>query len=100
MNTEQQNLYEVLELPRDAGRELIEEQCIRLGDRYRPDKNSGDLGAALMLAPIAKAYQTLVDPVRRTAYDAELRSEAIAQEHAAGEAMLALFRTQIGEVCR
>jgi hypothetical protein len=83
MGNDQQNLYEVLGLSQDADRDLIEQQCVRLGDRYRSDKNSGDLRAALMFAQIEKAYQTLVDPVRRAAYDAELRGEATAQGHAA-----------------
>lgn len=79
MSTDQQNLYEIIGLPQDSGRDLIEEQCIRLGDQYRPDKNSGDLRAALMFAKIERAYQTLVDPVKRAAYDAELHSGASAQ---------------------
>jgi len=83
MSTNQQNLYEVLGLPRNASRDLIEEQCIRLGEQYRPDKNSGDLRAALMFAQIERAYQTLIDPAKRAAYDAELRSEATAQGRAA-----------------
>lgn len=84
-STPQQNHYEVLGLPWDAGRDLIEQQCIRLGERYRPDKNSGDLRAALMFAQIEKAYETLVNPVRRAAYDAELlRQPHFAKRSAAG----------------
>jgi curved DNA-binding protein CbpA len=67
-----QNLYEVLGLPQVAGRDLIEKQCIQLGEHYRPDKNPGDLRAALIFAQIEKAYETLLDPVKRAAYDAEL----------------------------
>jgi hypothetical protein len=72
MSIAQQNLYEIIGLPRDAGRDLIEEQCVRLGEQYHPDKNVGDIHAALMFAQIEKAYETLVDPTRRAAYDAEL----------------------------
>lgn len=79
----QQNLYDVIELPQDAGQGLIEERCIRLGERYRSDKNPGDLSAALMFAQIERAYQMLGDPAKRAAYDAELRSEATAQGRAA-----------------
>lgn len=83
MSTDQQNLYEVIGLPRDASQALIEQQCIRLGERCRPEKNLGDIRAAIMFAQIEKAYETLGDPVRRAAYDAELRNEAIAQGHTA-----------------
>lgn len=79
----QQNLYDVIELPQDAGRGLIEEQCIRLGERYRLEKNSGDLRAALLFAQVEKAYETLVDPAKRAAYDAALRSKATAPGRAA-----------------
>lgn len=83
MSADQQNLYEVLGLPQDASQDLIEQQCIHLGERYRSGKNSGDLHAALNFAQIAKAYETLANPVKRAAYDAELRNEAFAQDHAA-----------------
>jgi hypothetical protein len=83
MSTDQKNLYEVLGLPRDAGQDLIEKQCTLLGEWNRPDKNPGDLRVALIFAQIEKAYQTLTDPVKRAAYDADLRNEAIGQDHAA-----------------
>ena len=83
MSTDPQNLYEVIELSRDASRDLIAERCIRLGERYRPDKNIGDLRAALKFAQIENAYRILIDPVRRAAYDEELRSKEIAQDHVA-----------------
>ena len=43
MSANQQTHYEVLGLPQDASMGLIEKQSIRLGERYRPEKNSGDL---------------------------------------------------------
>lgn len=76
-STPHRNLYDVIELPQDAGQGLIEEQCIRLGERYRPDKNSSESRAAFMFAQVEKAYETLSDPVKRAAYDAELRSASI-----------------------
>ena len=68
MSAIQQNHYEVLGLPQDASREVIEGQCLR---------------AALTFAQIEQAYATLVDPVKRAAYDAELRGTATAQRHTA-----------------
>lgn len=72
MSADQQNLYEVIGLPRDASQDLIKERCVELGEWYRPDKNSGDLVKALKFAQIERAYETLVDPVKRAGYDAEL----------------------------
>jgi curved DNA-binding protein CbpA len=87
MSTDQQSLYEVVGVPPDASQALIEEQCIRLGDRYRPDNNSGDLRAGLLFAQIEKAYETLLDPVKRASYDAELlqqRAKSIGMKGAGG----------------
>ena len=72
INIPQQNLYDVIELPQDASQARIEEQCIRLGERYRPDRNSSESRAAFMFAQVEKAYETLSDPVKRAAYDVEL----------------------------
>lgn len=83
MSTAQQNLYEVIGLSKDASQDLIDEQCIHLGERYRPDKKSGDLRRALIFAQIEKAYETLGGPIKRAAYDAELlrqRAKTIEQE--------------------
>lgn len=72
VSADQKNLYEVIGLPWDANQNLIEEQCMRLGEQCRSGKNSGDLRASLLFAQIEKAYETLGDPVKRAAYDAEL----------------------------
>jgi curved DNA-binding protein CbpA len=68
----EQNLYEVIRLPQDASQDRIEEQCIRLGELYRPENNSSDLRAAQIFARIENAYETLRDPIKRAAYDADL----------------------------
>jgi len=73
MSTDQQNHYEIIGVSQDASRERIEEQCIRLGEQYRPDKNPGDLRVALLFAQTEQAYKTLIDPAKRATYDAELR---------------------------
>jgi curved DNA-binding protein CbpA len=81
LSSDQTNLYEVIGLPQNASPDLIEEQCIRLGERYRSDKNSGDVLRARAFAQVERAYETLLDPVKRAAYDTELRREALAQDH-------------------
>lgn len=76
MSVDQRNLYEVIGLPGDASQDLIEERCIRLGELYQPEKNVGDIRAAIVFAQVEKAYETLGDPVRRAAYDAELLGQS------------------------
>jgi len=68
----EQNFYELIGLSQDAPQALIEERCIKLGEQCRPEKNLGEIRAAIMFAQIDKAYETLGDPVRRAAYDSEL----------------------------
>ncbi len=69
MNSILQDLYERIGLPRNASREDIEQACLRLADKYRPDLHPGDPVAAAKFAQIEAAYATLTEPTRRTAYD-------------------------------
>jgi uncharacterized membrane protein YjgN (DUF898 family) len=80
--TVQQNLYEVIGLPQHASPDLIKELCLHLAERYRPENNVGDFQAAHMFAQIEKAYETLLDPVKRAAYNNELNQAARAKERA------------------
>src|SRR4051812_26857693 len=64
-----QSLYAVLGVSPDASSHEIERACLRLGDKYRPDKNPGDADAARMFAVFEQAFFTLADPAKRAAYD-------------------------------
>jgi curved DNA-binding protein CbpA len=75
MSNYSRNHYEVIGLPPDASQEDIEANCLRLGERYRPDKNPDDVVAAREFARVEEAYETLRDREKRAAYDAELRSQ-------------------------
>lgn len=62
------NLYEILEISPDANSEEIKRSYKRLALKYHPDKNK-DPNAAEVFNKIKVAYDTLIDPVRRSSYD-------------------------------
>ncbi|MFL5733589.1 MAG: SurA N-terminal domain-containing protein [Chloroflexia bacterium] len=66
------NPYDVLQVPRDAGEEEIEEAYNALFDRYEPSAHEGDEAAISMLHALNDARDALVDPRQRAALDAEL----------------------------
>jgi molecular chaperone DnaJ len=62
--------YELLGLDRDASEAQVRRAYRRLARRWHPDLNPGNADAARHYAAITEAFETLVDPVRRRAYDA------------------------------
>ena len=69
-----QNHYEALGLYRTATAADIKSQFRRVALRYHPDKNPGDESAIKRFHALVEARDTLLDPERRQAYDAELDS--------------------------
>jgi hypothetical protein len=67
------NHYQVLEVAENASPEVVKAAYKSLMQRFHPDKNPGDATASARAARLAKAYEVLSDPVRRAAYDAEVR---------------------------
>jgi uncharacterized membrane protein YjgN (DUF898 family) len=65
------DFYKLIEVSREARRDTIEQACLRLAERFRPEKNPGDLFAAKAFADIEAAYVTLTDSAKRAAYDSE-----------------------------
>ena len=61
--------YRDLWVPQSATPEQIKSAYRKLARQYHPDGTNSDATAFLS---IGEAYQTLIDPERRTAYDAEL----------------------------
>lgn len=61
--------YRDLWIPQSAAPEQIKSAYRKLARQYHPDGTNSD--ATVFLA-IGEAYQTLIDPERRAAYDAEL----------------------------
>ena len=71
------NYYEVLCIPSDADEGVIRSAFRRLARKYPPDAGRGSTPEKFR--ELTDAYETLLDPVRRTAYDNSLarRSTAI-----------------------
>lgn len=61
--------YRDLWIPQSATPEQIKSAYRKLARQYHPDGTNSD---ATVFLSIGEAYQTLIDPERRTAYDAEL----------------------------
>lgn len=64
--------YEVIGVARTATQEEILAACLRLGDKYRPDRNPHDSLAAESFALVETALAQLGDPEKRAAYDVAL----------------------------
>src|SRR5204863_2824705 len=64
------DLYSLLGLAPGATSADIKRAYRRLARRYHPDINPGDRAAETLYKRISDAYETLVDPERRRAYDA------------------------------
>ena len=62
--------YDLLGLDREATDAQIRRAYRRLARRWHPDLNPGNAEAARQYAAITDAFETLVDPARRRAYDA------------------------------
>jgi molecular chaperone DnaJ len=63
------DLYEVLEVPRDATAEDIKRSYRRLARQCHPDANPGDPAAETRFKELAAAYEVLSDPEKRSRYD-------------------------------
>src|SRR3954453_17799999 len=63
------DLYVVLGLGEGASERDIKRAYRRLARRFHPDVNPGDQDAESRFRQILDAYETLVDPTRRSRYD-------------------------------
>lgn len=69
------DLYVVLGIAHGASEADIKRAYRRLARRFHPDINPGDRMAAVRFRQILEAYETLIDPERRSRYDAGLAAE-------------------------
>lgn len=69
------NYYDLLNIPKDAGAEEIRRAYHDLARVLHPDKNP-NAGATDQFLSLQTAYETLVDPARRAAYDKKLKRES------------------------
>lgn len=63
------DLYEILEVPRDASSDDIKRSYRRLARECHPDANPDDPGAEARFKELAGAYEVLSDPEKRDRYD-------------------------------
>src|SRR5262245_57592243 len=90
------HLYEILGIPGDADNAQVKSAYRRLAKVCHPDMQGG---SERHFREISNAYQTLVNPARRTAYDARLALErAMARRRfkAAAAMMAASFTLTVG----
>ena len=64
--------YDILEVSRNASPETIRAAYKSLMQRYHPDRNPGNEGAADIARRITSAYGVLSDPVAKSSYDSLL----------------------------
>src|SRR3954470_4265769 len=69
------DLYVVLGLEQGASESDIKRAYRRLARRFHPDINPGDHTAEARFRQILEAYETLVDPSRRSRYDSGDQAE-------------------------
>lgn len=66
---ENNDLYEILGVPRDADRDAIRKAYRKLARQNHPDLNPGDEAAEERFKDISKAWEVLEDPEKRKNYD-------------------------------
>ena len=69
MPTTKRDYYEVLEVSRSASSDEIKRAYRKLAVKYHPDKNPDDQQAEEKFKEIGEAYDVLIDPEKRSAYD-------------------------------
>jgi molecular chaperone DnaJ len=78
------DLYVVLGLPHGATESDIKRAYRRLARRFHPDINPGDRVAEARFRQILEAYETLIDPDRRSRYDSGGPADPSAERRAGG----------------
>ena len=78
------DLYVVLGLPHGATESDIKRAYRRLARRFHPDINPGDRIAEARFRQILEAYETLIDPDRRSRYDSGDPADSATQRRASG----------------
>src|SRR5437762_1682379 len=69
MATEKRDYYEVLGVERNAAGEEIKRAYRKLAVKFHPDKNPDDPHAEEKFKELGEAYDVLMDPDKRSAYD-------------------------------
>jgi molecular chaperone DnaJ len=69
MATEKRDYYEVLDVGRSATEEEVKRSYRKLAVKFHPDKNPDDPHAEEKFKELGEAYDVLMDPDKRAAYD-------------------------------
>src|SRR5947199_8560104 len=69
MATEKRDYYEVLGVDRDATDEEVKRSYRKLAVKFHPDKNPDDPHAEEKIKQLGEAYDVLIEPDKRAAYD-------------------------------
>src|SRR5215212_9565115 len=67
--TKKRDYYEVLGVERTATAEEVKRSYRKLAVQFHPDKNPDDAGAEEKFKELGEAYDVLMDPDKRAAYD-------------------------------
>jgi molecular chaperone DnaJ len=78
------DLYVILGLPHGAKESDIKRAYRRLARRFHPDINPGDRNAEARFREILEAYETLIDPARRSRYEAGQMAETPGERQTSG----------------
>jgi len=69
MSRNKRDYYEVLDVERSSTEEEIKRSYRKLAVKFHPDKNPGDHEAEERFKELGEAYDVLMDPQKRAAYD-------------------------------
>ncbi|MEI8387689.1 MAG: DnaJ domain-containing protein, partial [Verrucomicrobiota bacterium] len=69
MSRTKRDYYEVLEVERSSAEDEIKRSYRKLAVRFHPDKNPGDHEAEERFKELGEAYDVLMEPQKRAAYD-------------------------------
>src|SRR5919201_2759455 len=69
MTTKKRDYYEVLGVGRNAAAEEVKRAYRKLAVKFHPDKNPDDPHAEEKFKELGEAYDVLIDPDKRAAYD-------------------------------
>ena len=75
------DFYYILGVTDSANTEEIKKAFRKLSLKFHPDINKGDEFFGERFKEIQKAYETLIDPVKRSAYDRSRRKSSFSQEN-------------------
>lgn len=66
------NYYEVLGVNKDTSNEEIKQSYRKMAMALHPDRNPGDKEAEVKFKRVQEAYETLIDPQKKSIYDQQL----------------------------